>query len=96
MAQAVFQHLVAGRGLDKHFDRIEVGDLVSYKPSLIFVQSAGTGAYHVGSEPDDRTVAKCKEKVVCIFCHPYKAQNLAGRPDILPSASCGAAPFRRL
>lgn len=27
------------------------------------MQSCGTGAYHVGDEPDERTVAKCQEKV---------------------------------
>jgi len=26
-------------------------------------QSCGTGAYHVGDDPDERTVAKCEEKV---------------------------------
>ncbi|CAD6583521.1 MAG: hypothetical protein CYPHOPRED_002383 [Cyphobasidiales sp. Tagirdzhanova-0007] len=51
MAQAVFQHLVKERSLEAHFDRIE---------------SAGTGAYHVGDEPDDRTIAKCHEKNIPI------------------------------
>jgi len=51
MAQAVFQHLVKEKGLDAHFDKIE---------------SCGTGGYHVGEEPDDRTVAKCREKGVPI------------------------------
>ncbi|KAL7008505.1 Low molecular weight phosphotyrosine protein phosphatase [Cystobasidiomycetes sp. EMM_F5] len=47
MAQAVFEHVVKQRHLEEHFDRIE---------------SAGTGGYHVGDEPDDRTVAKCRQK----------------------------------
>lgn len=48
--------------------------LVRFEPSLRqyewqraacihFRQSCGTGGYHVGDEPDDRTVAKCQEKV---------------------------------
>lgn len=49
MAGAVFAQLVRDRGLSDHFDRIE---------------SAGTADYHIGEEPDERTVAECKRRGV--------------------------------
>lgn len=41
MAQAVFEHLLAERGLDDHWS----------------VDSAGTGGWHIGEPPDPRTLA---------------------------------------
>ncbi|NJM93259.1 MAG: low molecular weight phosphotyrosine protein phosphatase [Cytophagales bacterium] len=40
MAEAIFHYQAAERGLDKHFE----------------VDSCGTGAYHLGTEPDHRTL----------------------------------------
>ncbi|PWN18471.1 putative LTP1-protein-tyrosine-phosphatase [Microstroma glucosiphilum] len=51
MAEAVFHHIVTESGLGAHFDKID---------------SCGTGAYHVGEEPDERTVAVLsKKKIAC-------------------------------
>lgn len=73
MAQAVFADMVKKRGFEEHFGRIEVGgralsDTWNAKPFerrilVTYIKSSGTGGYHIGSEPDDRTVAKCREKV---------------------------------
>jgi len=38
LAEGVFRHLVAGKGLDQHF----------------LIDSAGTSSWHVGSPPDER------------------------------------------
>lgn len=43
LAEAVFAHLVNERGLADKITRID---------------SAGTGGYHVGSDPDDRCVSR--------------------------------------
>jgi len=45
MAGAVFAHVVNQCGLSAHFARIE---------------SAGTGDYHIGEEPDERTIETCR------------------------------------
>ncbi|KAJ1821065.1 Low molecular weight phosphotyrosine protein phosphatase [Coemansia sp. RSA 2675] len=50
MAEAVFSHIVAKRGLASHFH----------------IDSAGTAGYHVGEQPDRRTVATCKKNHVAI------------------------------
>lgn len=47
MAEAVFAQMVKTAGLQDKFDEID---------------SCGTGAYHVGEEPDERTVAVLKKK----------------------------------
>ncbi|KDE03446.1 hypothetical protein MVLG_06058 [Microbotryum lychnidis-dioicae p1A1 Lamole] len=51
LAEAVFAHLVQSRGLSNSFDKID---------------SAGTAGYHVGEEPDERSVATCKKHGVPI------------------------------
>ncbi len=45
-AHGVFEHLVSARGLD----------------SSIRVESAGTGAYHIGSEPDHRSIKVASQR----------------------------------
>ncbi|KIY45762.1 phosphotyrosine protein phosphatase [Fistulina hepatica ATCC 64428] len=40
----------------------------------IFVDSAGTGAWHVGEEADDRTIAVCRQNKVPIHCRARKVQ----------------------
>jgi low molecular weight phosphotyrosine protein phosphatase len=47
MAEAVFKHQLAQRG-----------DL---KSKVVKVDSCGTGAYHVGDDPDERTVETCNK-----------------------------------
>jgi low molecular weight phosphotyrosine protein phosphatase len=51
MGEAVLAHIAAERGLDQ---------------SRILVDSAGTGSWHIGEDPDDRTVATCKKYKVAI------------------------------
>ncbi|KAK4703043.1 low molecular weight phosphotyrosine protein phosphatase, partial [Phenoliferia sp. Uapishka_3] len=51
LAEAVFQDIVNKRGLTDKITRID---------------SAGTGGYHVGSDPDERSVATCRKHNVPI------------------------------
>ncbi|RVD81618.1 uncharacterized protein DFL_009474 [Arthrobotrys flagrans] len=51
MAEAVFRHVAQEHGLLDRFDVID---------------SAGTGAYHVGSSPDSRSAAECRKNGVSI------------------------------
>lgn len=50
MAEATFAHIVSQRNLD----------------GSISVDSCGTAGYHIGEEPDERTVATCKKHGVPI------------------------------
>lgn len=50
MAEAVFKHKIRARGLD----------------SLIEADSCGTGNYHIGSQPDPRTIANAKRNNIPI------------------------------
>ncbi|KAJ2735445.1 Low molecular weight phosphotyrosine protein phosphatase [Coemansia sp. BCRC 34962] len=50
MAEAVFSHIVAKRGL----------------APLFHIESAGTARYHVGEQPDGRTVETCRKNHVVI------------------------------
>jgi protein-tyrosine-phosphatase len=50
MAEATFAHVVSQRKLDGE----------------ISVDSCGTASYHIGEEPDERTVATCKKHGVPI------------------------------
>ncbi|SCV72334.1 BQ2448_3871 [Microbotryum intermedium] len=61
LAEAVFAHLVQERGLSTSFEKID---------------SAGTAGYHVGEEPDERTVATCKKHGVPIssLCRQLQAR----------------------
>ncbi|KAK6513389.1 hypothetical protein TWF281_005016 [Arthrobotrys megalospora] len=51
MAEAVFRHVALENGLLDRFDVID---------------SAGTGAYHVGNSPDSRSAAECRKNNVAI------------------------------
>ncbi|KAK6339281.1 hypothetical protein TWF718_008702 [Orbilia javanica] len=51
MAEAVFRHVAQEHNLLDKFDVID---------------SAGTGAYHVGSPPDSRSVSECKKNGVAV------------------------------
>ncbi|KAM0754944.1 LMWPc-domain-containing protein [Meredithblackwellia eburnea MCA 4105] len=51
LAEAVFAHMVKERKLEGKITRID---------------SAGTGGYHIGEEPDDRSVAICRKHGVPI------------------------------
>ena len=48
LAEGVFQNLVAVRGLERHYE----------------IDSAGTGAWHVGEKPDARSVAVARRNGV--------------------------------
>ncbi|KAF9366335.1 hypothetical protein BGX34_004260 [Mortierella sp. NVP85] len=48
MAEAVFKHAIEKRGLSQEFD----------------VDSAGTGSYHVGQNPDPRSFETCRKNGV--------------------------------
>src|SRR5688572_8035323 len=48
LAEGVFQNLVRARGLERHYQ----------------VDSAGTGAWHVGEEPDVRSIAVARKNGV--------------------------------
>ncbi|GAA5894813.1 tyrosine protein phosphatase LTP1 [Sporobolomyces salmoneus] len=50
LAEAVFQDVVKKRGLEKEFQ----------------VDSCGTAGYHIGEEPDERTVEVCRKHGVAI------------------------------
>ncbi|KAF3310104.1 hypothetical protein TWF173_010114 [Orbilia oligospora] len=51
MAEAVFRHVVTEKNLLDKFDVID---------------SAGTGAYHIGNPPDSRSVAECERNGVMV------------------------------
>ncbi|KAK6514275.1 hypothetical protein TWF506_008672 [Arthrobotrys conoides] len=51
MAEAVFRHVAASKNLLSKFDVID---------------SAGTGAYHVGNRPDSRSTAECAKNGVVV------------------------------
>ncbi|CAO1615115.1 unnamed protein product [Jaminaea pallidilutea] len=53
MAEAVFNHVVEQAGLRGHFGTID---------------SCGTGDYHEGEEPDERTVAVLNKKGIPVHC----------------------------
>jgi low molecular weight phosphotyrosine protein phosphatase len=48
MAEAVFEHQLKQRSSE-------------VQSRVVKVDSCGTGAYHVGDEPDERTVETCKK-----------------------------------
>ncbi|GAA5966020.1 hypothetical protein JCM3765_006540 [Sporobolomyces pararoseus] len=58
MAEAVFQKVVKDRGLEQEFEIIESG---------------GTAGYHIGEEPDERTVEVCRKHGVPV---DHQAQQL--------------------
>ncbi|GLB36008.1 putative low molecular weight phosphatase family protein [Lyophyllum shimeji] len=43
-------------------------DIAKKRGLDIFVDSCGTGGYHIGEDPDERTVAICKKHNVPISC----------------------------
>ncbi|GAA5873485.1 hypothetical protein JCM16303_001140 [Sporobolomyces ruberrimus] len=58
MAEAVFRDVVKKRGLEAEFEVID---------------SCGTAGYHIGEEPDERTVAVCRKNGIPI---DHKARQL--------------------
>lgn len=56
-------------------------DRASKKPHLarrIKVDSCGTAAYHVGEEPDERTVATCEKVCGVCSCLGVAVRGMAG------------------
>ncbi|KAI8609729.1 phosphotyrosine protein phosphatase I superfamily [Chytriomyces sp. MP71] len=60
MAEAVFASVVAERGLQSSFAKVD---------------SAGTAGYHIGDAPDDRSVATCRKHNVIVTHRGQKVKS---------------------